>query len=243
MKGFYFFVKLLIVGVFLFTTISAQQNGRTLKNKKWKDEPLEITDLMVKERKVKFKEKLIDNNDWFRNLKIGVKNISGKMIVFIDIALTFPANEAVTQDAPANDHLIYGQYPVMPGEIAILHPDEPPLRPGEKTILVLKDYEGTREFLNQASKSQVIEEIEVGISEVVFEDGTKWSRGDMYKRNPNAPDEWLPVRKPNSLFVLGNQSNLLLMESQLRLAFFFTEIFYGRYPMSGSGLLKRFLVS
>lgn len=208
MKMFYLFVTSLVGIFFLLTASFAQQNERTLKNKKWKNEPLEITDLKIKEKKVKFKEKLVGNDDWYRNLKVDVKNISDKTVVFIDLSLTFPVNEAVPQDVPATDHLIYGQYPPMPGETATLHLDELALKPGKMATLALKDYASTREFLNEASKPQSIKEIEIGISEVVFDDGTKWSRGELYKRNPNAPDEWLPARQSSNLFKQYEQSNL-----------------------------------
>ncbi len=200
MKVIYLFAVSVFAVLFLLTATFAQQNDRILKDKKWKNQPLEITGLKIKEKKVKFNEKLIGNDDWFRDLKVEVKNTSDKTVVFIDLFLIFPANEAVPEDIPASDHLLYGHYPPMPGESFTLYPDQPSLKPGDTATLRLKDYESTRRFLNQVSKPQSIKEIEIEISEVYFDDETRWSRGSWHKRNPNAPSYWLPLRQLNSLF-------------------------------------------
>lgn len=202
-------ITTIFIGFGLLITAFGQQNDRTLKDKKWKNEPLEITGLKIKEKKVKFKENFVGDDDWFRDLKVEVKNKSDKTVVFIDLSLIFPANEAVPQNVPASDHLLYGHYPPMPGEAFTLHPDQPSLKPGDTATLSLKDYEGTRRFLNQVNKPQSIKEIEIEISEVYFDDETRWSRGSWHKRNPNAPNKWLPEKKSDGLFKSQEQLNLL----------------------------------
>lgn len=200
MKVFYLFAASVFAVFFLLTATFAQQNDRTLKDKKWKNEPLEITDLKIKDKKVKFKEKFEGDDDWFRDLKVDVKNISDKTVVFIDLTLIFPINEAVPQDVPSSDHLLYGHYPPMPGEAFTLHPDQPSLKPGDTATLRLKDYESTRKFLNLTGKPQSIKEFEIEISEVYFDNETMWRKGSWYKRNPNAPSQWLPMQRLNGLF-------------------------------------------
>lgn len=176
---------------------AGQAKERTLKKVSYRDEPVSITKLKVKGTRVGFNQKFItDDDDWFRNLTVSVNNTSSKTVVFIDLMLTFPAPEGATQERAASDHMIYGHYPPPPGETGTLHPDQPPLKPGDRATLVLTDYEGTRRFLDQVGKPKSIKEIEVRISEVVFDDGKKWSGGMLFRRDPNNPNIWLPEPMP-----------------------------------------------
>lgn len=179
-------------------TYAGQAQERTLNKRSFRDEPVSITKLKVKGTHVNFNQKFITDDDWFRNLTVSVKNTSNKTIVFIDLMLTFPAAEGATQERAASDHLIYGPYPPPPGESGTPHPDQPPLKPGDSATLMLTDYEGTRQFLDQVGKPKSIKEIEIRISEVIFENGTKWIAGQLHKRDPNNPNIWLPEREPGS---------------------------------------------
>lgn len=213
LKNYIFLLITSVVAGFLFSaSIFAQQENRTLKNKKWKNEPLQIFNLKVEGKQVKFREKFVGSNDWFRNLSVSVKNVSDKTVVFIDLSLIFPANEAVVQNVPSRDHLIYGNYPVMLGETTILHVDQPPLNPGDTATLILSDYAGTREFLNQTGKPQSIKEIEIEISEVIFADGTKWIGGHLHRRDPNNPNKWILESNSNSITNRNKLLNLSLFK-------------------------------
>jgi hypothetical protein len=191
-------IVLCIAIVSAISTYAGQAQERSLKKRSFRDEPLSITKLKVKGTRINFNQKFITDDDWFRNLTVSVKNTSNKTIVFIDLMLTFPAAEGATQERAASDHLIYGHYPPAPGETGTHHPDQLPLKSGDSATLVLTDYEGTRQFLDQVGKPKSIKDIEIRISEVVFEDGTKWIAGQLHKRDPDNPNSWLPEREPSS---------------------------------------------
>ena len=144
MKKIRFFATSAIVLLSFFATVFAQESERTIKRKTWRNEPLEILSVKIKGKKVDFNQAFLSQNDWFSRLTVSVKNISNKTINFIDLTLIFPSSNE--ERNPASDHLIYGHYPPLPGETETLHPDQPPLQPGETATLVLEDYQGTREF-------------------------------------------------------------------------------------------------
>jgi hypothetical protein len=161
-----------------------RQQDRVLKEKEWSNEPIVITKVKVKGKPIALGENQSGDDDWFRGLTVDVKNISKKTIVFVDLAITFPPTEGSPGERAASDHLLYGNYPPLPGETLTPHPDQPSLLPGDNATLLLADYEGTREFLNKVGKPQSIKEIEISIADVIFDDGTKFSGGQMWKRDP-----------------------------------------------------------
>jgi hypothetical protein len=172
--------------------IAGQKQDRVLKKKQWSNEPIKITKLKMKGANVSFGEKQSGDDDWFRGLSIDVKNISNKTIVFIDISIIFPPADGATEEHIASDHMLYGNYPPAPGEPFTSHPDQPSLQPGDSATMVLTDYEGTREFLNQVGKPRTIKEIEISIEDVFFDDGTKFSGGQIWKRDPKNQKIWIP---------------------------------------------------
>jgi hypothetical protein len=169
----------------------AQQKERVLKKIERRDEPLKILKLKVKGKQVDFNQSFVTDDDWFRELTVNVENASDKTIVFFDLRLTFPPTG--TAQRAASDHLIYGHYPPRPGETGMPHPDQPSLQPGDTAMVVLTDYEGTRDFLNKTGHAQSIKEIQIVIDEVIFADGIKWHAGLLMKRDPEDANNWIPV--------------------------------------------------
>lgn len=175
----------------------AQQKDRVLKKIERKNEPLKISKLKVKGKQVSFNQKfIVDEDDWFRDLTITVKNVSDKTIVYFDLRLNFPPTGAAQRTS--SDHLLYGSYPPPPGETGTPHPDQPPLQSGDTATVVLTDYEGTRRFLNQTGQGQSIKEIQISIEDIIFADGTMWNGGILMKRDPNDPNSWIPIEGPIS---------------------------------------------
>ncbi len=175
---------------------TGQNQERVLKKKQWNNEPIKISKIKAKGVLLSLEEKRSDGDDWFRDLTIDVTNISNKTIVFIDLALIFPPN--TTEERTASDHLMYGNYPSPLGEASTIHANEPAIRPGDSATLRLTDYEGTCEFLRQVGRAQNINEIEISIDEVIFDDVTRFSGGQMWRRDADNPKIWLPERKPVS---------------------------------------------
>ncbi len=85
-------------------------------------------------------------------------------------------------------------YPV-PGETAAPHPDQPPVKPGKTVDIVLRDYDGLREFLRQTNFPGSITNIVISVGDVVFDDGTKWSAGGVFLRDVVNPNKWNRVKE------------------------------------------------
>lgn len=187
-------ISALLIGLFVPAAVPAQAQERTIKRVKWHDEPLEITKLEVKGKEISFNRSFdAEGDDWFRDLTVSVKNVSGQAIHFIDLGLTFEPGGG--GDIPSQDHLLYGCPPRFSGEADAPKCDQSPLKPNETATLALQDYEGTRRFLNETGKPQNINGFEVSIGEVIFADGRMWSGGQILKRDPNDPNRWLPEKR------------------------------------------------
>jgi len=179
----------------LICSLAAQVQGqeRTIRRVKWRNEPLELTKPEVGGREVKFDQAFqAQGDDWFRGLAITVRNTTSRPIRYISVGLTFGSSGA--GDLPSRDWLLYGCLPPE-NEVGAKPCGRPPLQPNETATLVLQDYESTRVFLNETGKPQDIGEFEMSIGEVIFADGRMWSAGQIFERDPDDPNRWVPERK------------------------------------------------
>lgn len=174
------------------TTTTQQDKERMVKKKSWRNEPLEISKLKIRGKLTDLNKKFVEEDDWLRGFSVEVKNTSSKTITYIELDLEFPALSGSTGERPSLDHLLYGEYPAPPGEATTPHSDQPPLLPGETANLTFMDYDGLREFLNQTGKPASIKQLDIGISTVIFSDGTKWEGGQIFHRDPDNPNRWRP---------------------------------------------------
>jgi hypothetical protein len=140
-------------------------------------------------------EKFRAEDDWMKGLTFSVKNTSEKTIIYIEIELSFPRHKGAPEEPEAHDRIIYGHYPALPGETATPHPDQPPIRPSETVDVVLKDFDGIREFLNSTHYPVSINRLEVSVGDVVFDDGIKWSGGGLFRRDPENPGGWFRIKE------------------------------------------------
>ena len=191
--------SLLMVGVcmcaFTFHGFAGQVKEREIKKLNWPKEPIKIGKLKTKGTVVVLGEKFRGEDDWMKELTFSVKNTSEKTITYLEIELNFPRGKGAQEEPDAHDRIIYGQYPPLPGETATPHPDQPPIRPGDTVDVVLRDYEGMREFLNATHYPVSINRLEVSVGDVVFDDGTKWSGGGLFRRDPNNPGGWIRIKE------------------------------------------------
>lgn len=167
---------------------------RSIEKTEWPGEPIKIEEVKVKGRPVGLGAKFTEEDDWLSGLTIKVKNISDRPVVFLDVALVFPRPDA--REPAASDHLLYGRYPLAPGQAAPEAPavGQPPLQPGATAELALTDYEGTRRFLDQTNYPAAVTRLEIEISDVYFDQNTKWSGGQIFRRDPRNPDGWIGER-------------------------------------------------
>lgn len=213
MKLLHFLATAVVISFFLIVTTFGQQTDRTIKKRNWRNEPLEILKLHVKTKEVNFKEKFATNDDWLNDLSVTVRNASSQTIVFISLGLTFLPTKDADEQVPATSFIQYGSYPLASGQSATPNTNEPALQPGDTTIIRVRDYQKLRDFLNRAKQPQSITEAELYVSEFIYADGTKWSRGYLYKRDPNSPIEsWIPINTSSKFFRQNEQKEFILFQ-------------------------------
>jgi hypothetical protein len=156
--------------------------------------PVDIGDFRVNGKSVKADEEFEADADWLGNLTFSLKNKSEKTITFVLVDLTFPETASATGSPVALHQIMLG---LWPDSKAVRTPIR--FGPGETTEVRLADqYEEIKSLLTlTASSIARVTRIVVRLQEVMFEDGTLWSAGTSYKRNPdsNAPQKWIKVEE------------------------------------------------
>lgn len=191
----------LLVGASLTVWGTApQKQGRILVKRSWRNEPTKVTKVKVKGKDIKPGENFLDEDDWLRGLTIRMKNTSvGKSIIFIELILDFSDDP---DDASAPAWTIFYGHPTPATASASV--ERKPIPPGESVDLTLSgvEYDNLREFLGQSGHAGSVKKVEVTLGQVVFDDGTRWSAGRLWRKDPDDPDGWTPLgqkRRPSSI--------------------------------------------
>lgn len=189
--------------------VTTQKQERTIKKYSWRNEPIKIDKLKVKGKHVGLGQNFLEDDDWLNGLTVSVKNVSGKTIVYIEMVLEFSRPEGPAQGIPTINRLMYGQYPLLPGETDPPN-SESPVTPGETVDIVLSDYDSLQEVLRQTNYPPSIKQVEVSVDSVIFNDGTKWYKDKIFTRDPNNPNKWRRVDKPQGIGSIRNSNNMSL---------------------------------
>jgi hypothetical protein len=155
-------------------------------------EPVAIVGLKTKKKgEVKFRKRFAEDDDWIGGLTIVVKNNSGKTVSALAIDATYRRPEEQESSRPAPDTLAYtyhyGPNPFFP-EYA-LRDKTRVIRPGETAELNIPDenYQAIKDSLRQLRYPASVKRVELMIHTVGFEDGTIWSGGSWFYRDPDNP--------------------------------------------------------
>jgi hypothetical protein len=183
-------------------TFQAQGNSKTVaREHPAPREPLEITPPQVNGRATAFGEAFPGDSDWISKLTFQVRNRSKKPITYARIDITFPETAA---GRPKMVHQIFiGRRSDNPSTL-----DNPPLylMPKEATDISLASQVGKIERLVKSRHPSLdaINKIAIGLGEVMFDDGTLYSGGALFKRNPapDSPRKWIMVE--DELNILPN---------------------------------------
>jgi hypothetical protein len=190
MKLFRFMLILMLISFIFSTLIYGQQKDREIKRTVWKNEPIKIVKIKVRNKAVKLKERFVEDDDWLKDFSIEVENVSSQPIIFLEIELSFPQDKDGMPPAPATELLSYGVIPLPSGISPNIKPSEPPLKPGDRATLKVVSYERLQELLNYAGHSKSIGEITIRIGRSIFADGKMWNREQIFERDPNDPRRW-----------------------------------------------------
>jgi len=157
-----------------------------------KGEPLEFSDVKVKGKSVRLNKKFEGEGEWLKELNLSLRNKSDKAITFAALHVDFP--ETKTLGGAMVMHPVYvGQDPSNNPS-----PARPPLRlgPGESVeISLAADFELIKRSVETYRPVDQIREVVIRLDRVMFEDGTLYSGGGLFKRNPDksSPRKWVLV--------------------------------------------------
>lgn len=129
------------------------------------------------------------DDDWMKGLAVTFKNTSDKNIVYFSLDLMFPETEGA--EPMMAFPLIFGRRPKDANDRSY----DTKLQPGEEVEITLTDdqYGKLRAFLKSGSFDKV-SNVRLFLETVIFDDDLMWNGGDLWRRNPNDSNNWLPIK-------------------------------------------------
>lgn len=167
-----------------------QEQERMIMKKTDFNPPVRIKAIKAKGRSVALDAKFVDDDDWLKGLTVRLDNSSGKSLSSVRIEVYFHRPEDQAQDPPAIWYLDYGDYPFH----YKTEEEIPPSRvkrvlAGESVEVRLSDsdFNDMERFLKSTRYSSGTNAIELRITNIGFSDGTVWSGGRIFRRDPESP--------------------------------------------------------
>lgn len=128
--------------------------------------------------------------DWLNHLTIKIRNKSGKTITWMLVNVLFP--EVTKDDRVALHQIFLGVDPDAPFPRPELR-----LAPNETFEIPLSaKYEEIRHLVDVIGSGMSIEnvsKVEIQFHAALFDDGTRFETGLMYRRDPNDPHKWIKI--------------------------------------------------
>jgi len=133
-------------------------------------------------------ESFKENSDWLGRTSFQIENVSEKAIVNLTVNIWFPETRAT------GNVMVYpisfGNRPGSKFQIAAPFL----LKPGEKLEVSLSEkYADIARFVGQRGSIDSINQIQLQVSFIAFDDGTAWNAGTLMIPDPNNPDRYIPV--------------------------------------------------
>lgn len=187
----------MVISMLTASTIAQQEQERIINKKTRNNEPVRIAKLKVKGRTVGLNQKLLADDDWLNGLTVRIKNTSDRIIMFVDVEISFPNPAESTRNPMGSTNLFYGTLP-MEGPVS---PDATPrLMPGETVDITLsaEEFSGIKRRLKESNHPEQVAQADIRIYEVLFSDDAMWHIGVMMRRDPNDPRTWIPMNQSRS---------------------------------------------
>lgn len=187
-------IMLVVGALFVNSVATAQTPERVIKKRSWRKEPVKVSKIKIKGIPVDVGRKFLDGDDsWFRSLDLDVTNASDKPIIFISFSLVLarPEKYGTTNPlagSPYASNLTYGRDPLSTADATSL--GQPILiAPGSSVKLTLSnaDYERISDSLKELKYPAGVKEVWLILGRVVFNDGTMWNAGNLFRHDPNSP--------------------------------------------------------
>ena len=184
------YIVWLSAAILISLSIDAGAQTKLIKRNGWyRDAPIEVFDLQVKDRGVSFNKAFEADADWLKGVSLKIKNNSEKTIVCIYMAVIF------RETAPAP--MMYPKYFGRPTNTSVKPKGQPlELKPGEVlTVSLADEFEGLKRAVEHRRPVDSVNVVELAITRAYFEDGMMWDLGELYRPDPGNPGEWLLVEQ------------------------------------------------
>jgi hypothetical protein len=142
-------------------------------------------------------------DDWFNHITVVLKNISAKKIVYADIRFFFldPLGDGTPKHPMVGDGNAVGEKPrharYSHGELRAEDARKPVLiAPGQEFSLLAIDpdrFDEVKQNIENFKPLSSITSIRLGIGEVYFEDGTRWTPGVHYRPDFSTPGKYIVI--------------------------------------------------
>lgn len=182
---------------------AAQDEEKTLDIARYANEPLELVDLKIHENSVKNKinskikgnsnqarldsVKFREGKDWFKNVKLRLRNISGRPIYGLAVSLLLKDE---------NLQMLFS-LPVKESQARDLK--RHPLEPGEEVDLAIDTARAAQilSYMFQNGVDPNRSSVQLSVEGASFGDDFGWRQGVLMRRNPYDPKKW-DIIKPES---------------------------------------------
>ena len=186
-------ISLVVIYVSGWTVPSPQSNKKTIVSPptivKY---PVAIT-IKHRGQQMKPNEEFDGATDWVKDLTLTVTNTSGKTITHLAIHLIFPETATAEQSSTALHQIELGVHPDVPSNRAPLI-----LRPGDSIEVTLgNEYADIKKLVEKRVSIDKINTVTLRLQSAMFDDGTEFYAGELYRRDPNNPRRWIPIKPTN----------------------------------------------
>ena len=168
-----------------------QQGKRVIQRLRNPNQPVEIIELSTRGKVAKLNEEIDVGDEWLNGLTWKIENISHKIILSIDLVVMLPDTEGPGQPVLAFP-MHYGANP--PGA---RHPGiGQPLKPKDIIDVTITEeiYRNIKPHLESRIPLKNINNLQITLDLIVFDDDSAWSSSGYMRRDPDNPRRWIPIQ-------------------------------------------------
>jgi|SRR6185369_5543846 hypothetical protein len=129
--------------------------------------------------------------DWLKDVTLKLTNVSDKTITYIAIHLIFPETATAEKSSTGLHQIELGVHPDVPSNRSPIA-----LRPGDSMEVTLgNEYGDIKKLVEKRVSIDKINKVTVRPQTALFNDGTMFFAGMLYRRDPNKPGKWITIQQ------------------------------------------------
>jgi len=129
--------------------------------------------------------------DWLKDVTLKLTNVSDKTITYIAIHLIFPETATAEKSSTGLHQIELGVHPDVPSNRSPIA-----LRPGDSMEVTLgNEYGDIKKLVEIRVSIDKINTVTVRPQTALFNDGTMFFAGMLYRRDPNKPGKWITIQQ------------------------------------------------